>query len=188
MRYITRDDCPDLRFFICPRYSAMLSDKACAERYVKARAGSDDGPMYLCRGCALGAEHSGVNHRPVDVLGHLCVRCHNHAPRLLRGAICISCYNREREFLIGRNGKGQAPRPINRFWALWPKENKGAMVSLINVPVATTLEKCVVVKVSNGPEAWLTVFRSGTDKGVRWRHRTGANGSRQMSLFELGVV
>jgi hypothetical protein len=141
--------------------------------------------MYLCRGCSLGAEHAGETFKQVDVLGHLCVRCHDHASRLLRGAICIACYNRQREVDIGRNAKGAPPKPVNRFWALWlPEKTKGTVMATYFISASSeSIFAPVIIKASCDLEAKLTMWRRNPKANLAWSARDGVVQRIQMSMW-----
>lgn len=103
------------RFFRCSGLNATLSDAACSKNYRWAMSeyGQREGFRPQCRGCDIGALHSGIS--PIQMsrsrfLGRLyCTRCQNPARRLIRKTICVSCYNREREVTVGKNAKGGIP-------------------------------------------------------------------------------
>lgn len=102
-------------YFRCEALRATLSTKACSSNYSQAMSpkGLGAGTRHQCRGCPLGALHSGVVPETASssrFLGQLiCSRCHEQAGRLIRKSICVSCYNREREVMVGKNAKGNAP-------------------------------------------------------------------------------
>lgn len=102
-------------YFRCEKLRAKLSTVACSNLYQQAMSprGLETGQRPQCRGCPLGALHSGVVPETASssrFLGQLiCSRCHEHTRRLIRKSICVSCYNREREVMIGKNAKGGAP-------------------------------------------------------------------------------
>lgn len=102
-------------YFKCERLRAKLSTAACSKLYQQAMSprGLETGQRLQCRGCPLGASHSGASPLVASnsrFLGQLiCSRCHENTRRLIRKSICVSCYNREREVMIGKNAKGGAP-------------------------------------------------------------------------------
>lgn len=115
---------PGVQHFVCDRYyNATLSTKSCSERWLIANEGSaedrQDERRRACVACPLGALHA----QKSDVSTSLwkgskrCGRCHTGATRLIHQHLCVSCYNREREYLIGKNAKGTAPKmhpPLHR--------------------------------------------------------------------------
>lgn len=67
-----------------------------------------------CRSCPIGAAHAGqvfVHHSWLFGMA-LCPRCRTGALRMIGDRICIGCYNREREYLRGRNGRGNLPTKL----------------------------------------------------------------------------
>ena len=103
------------RYFKCPKGVGKLSDKSCNSLYTEAMSpkGLREGLRFQCRGCPVGAVHSGVKPLKANASRFLssltCARCIRPTSRLIRGLICVSCYNREREALIGKNAKGNKP-------------------------------------------------------------------------------
>jgi hypothetical protein len=114
IEYYAIDGVPG-RYFKCPKGVGKLSDKSCGKLYIEAMSpkGLREGLRFQCRGCPVGAEHSGSKRLDAAssglLSGLICARCIRQAPRLIRGTICVSCYNREREVLIGKNAKGNRP-------------------------------------------------------------------------------
>jgi hypothetical protein len=110
--YLALDGC-QRRFFRCDSYRATLSTSACADRWNAAQqADAHDAYRFeKCRACPIGAAHAGrpfVHYSPYYGSA-ICPRCRTFATRMIGGTRCISCYNREREFKVGRNGKGNMP-------------------------------------------------------------------------------
>lgn len=95
---------PGVQHFECQAQRCTLSVTSCAAQYRRAKA-PDSGSA--CRGCRLGAEHAG--EKLTSTPRRLCCRCGRTDQRLVGGQVCVSCYNRQRELLVGRNGKGQFP-------------------------------------------------------------------------------
>lgn len=170
------------RYFVCPRGVGKLSDTACSKLYGEAMSpkGLREGLRFKCRGCPLGAQHSGIE--PLEqvaskLLSSLsCTRCLNPAARLIRGKICVSCYNREREYLTGRNAKGNAPvrvRPVMPATVAY-KDGDSVQVRQID---------CVASRL----EAFLSVIRSES-RSVSFRcampqiQREGGDAARSIRL------
>lgn len=67
--------------------------------------------LHHCKGCEAGATHAGEQIiRSSQLYGaRICSRCHRPSSRLIHDEHCPSCYNREREVVIGKNGKGTRP-------------------------------------------------------------------------------
>jgi hypothetical protein len=105
----------DGRYFRCDRYRCGLSTKTCAKRWKIARTavGYDLERVEHCRGCPIGAAHSGQraeHYSPLYQLG-ICPRCRRGGARMiLRDCVCISDFNRAREVRVGANSKGTPPR------------------------------------------------------------------------------
>lgn len=93
----------------------MRGDKRSAE-FDEAAEGAA-ASLLVCRSCPVGAIHAGAV--PITVSGlygsSICPRCRKGATRMIGNRICVGCYNREREYLSGRNARGNAPvraRPL----------------------------------------------------------------------------
>jgi hypothetical protein len=119
-----------LRIFACPNYGGhlRLTVSACAEQWGLARKARPSDRLYPCRGCPIGARHSGLSDAEAEraQIGaaaskqRSCVRCGRHPHRLQFGVLCVSCYNRARESLCGANGKGTFPQygpRLHKFYA-----------------------------------------------------------------------
>lgn len=112
--YSTREDCPGL-FFRCEPNRATISVMSCSGMWKQANAkGKRHDPcdrLHHCQRCEIGAAHSGEEVIKTSALfgARMCSRCHRPSSRLIHGEQCPSCYNRERELVIGKNGKGTKP-------------------------------------------------------------------------------
>lgn len=124
LEYTTNALVPGRLFFRCERMRGTLSTTACADMWRKANDLSD-GSCGNCMRCPIGAVHAGEVAASMSPLkGTLtCARCHRGATRLIHKHLCVSCYNRNREKIIGKNGKGTRPvkmrdleRRSIRFW------------------------------------------------------------------------
>lgn len=108
--YIEYEFLPGVKHFACERLRATLSVPACAGNW---RRGHYDGDQarQRCKGCAIGAMHAGEEGASQSpLLGTpICGRCHRTSTRLIHRHLCPSCYNRQREVLVGKNGKGTPP-------------------------------------------------------------------------------
>lgn len=116
VQYFTIEYLPGVQHFQCERLRASLSVGACADNWRRANSDRDIARLK-CRGCQIGAEHageSGANTHPLRGTT-TCGRCHRGASRLIHGHLCVSCYNRQRERLIGKNGKGSLPVKLARL-------------------------------------------------------------------------
>lgn len=99
------------KFFRCDALSASLSVEACAQNF------GPDSPRAPCRTCPIGAKHAGKSVIRAHWLRNsdACARCQRpttNRPWLILGIFCPSCYNREREWVRGRNAKGNKPSGI----------------------------------------------------------------------------
>jgi hypothetical protein len=123
LRYFEHDCLPGIRHFHCEPMRASLSTDACARRWREANAkrhGSggiqvamkdSDKSCALCKGCRIGAMHAGADKANLHAIHvtNTCARCLKPAPRLINKHLCVSCYNRSREYLLGRNSRGNKP-------------------------------------------------------------------------------
>jgi hypothetical protein len=115
--YFRIDGC-DRNFFRCERMRATLSVESCAANW---RAGNDqhDERRSSCRSCPIGAAHAGEEQASLSpIKGTLiCSRCHRMSSRgwLIGKWLCVSCWNREREWVRGRNAKGNRPSKMPRL-------------------------------------------------------------------------
>lgn len=102
------------RHFHCASLHALLDTGACADRWHHAMQ-PDAERLVLCRRCPIGRKHHAEHHPELQDAVRLperapvCIRCGRPATRMVGNAICPSCFNRFREFLKGRNGRGNAP-------------------------------------------------------------------------------
>lgn len=113
IEYFTYPELPDKLMFRCDRMQASLQVANCASMWKQANQ-QRECPENLarCKGCQLGAQHAGESETSTcSITGSdICVRCNRGGMRLVRDEICVSCWNREREWLIGKNAKGVAPK------------------------------------------------------------------------------
>lgn len=103
---------PGRPMFRCTRMSASLQVSSCAQMWRDANAsGQASERLFQCRGCPVGAVHSGKADPTFHPLRGTttCSRCHRGDMRLIGGNICVGCKNREYEWLKGRNAKGKFP-------------------------------------------------------------------------------
>ncbi len=114
---------PGKRHFRCEKLSASMSSDDCSGRYTRSIAG--DERTSACRFCPIGAVHAGkvdplqaasssakikITRHPDQ--GTRCTRCGRSDLRLIHasGDICVSCWNRQREWKLGRDARGKAPK------------------------------------------------------------------------------
>jgi len=92
-----------LRSFRCQTWRATLSVSFCARRWREAQSarGIRAEELNLCRQCQIGAAHAGepVLPRAENFGNNVCVRQMH----------CISCWNRGREWVRGKNARGNTP-------------------------------------------------------------------------------
>jgi hypothetical protein len=120
IEYFEMPELPGQRYFTCTRLCATLSTTSCAERWeLAANAQPGDVRLMQCKNCPIGGVHAGkASSNYSRFHGQLiCARCHMGATRLIGKNLCVSCYNRQREQIIGKNGKGSVPvklAPLHR--------------------------------------------------------------------------
>lgn len=146
VEYIELEELPGQTMFRCDRRHATLRVEACGEMW---RAANDRGaPERLdqCRNCSIGAKHAGVGEISLSPLRgmSICGRCHQGATRLVWGHLCVSCYNRQREYLIGRNAKGSAPKMHPALHRLEIRFMAGDHIQTLAIPHAVSSEELVI--------------------------------------------
>lgn len=128
VEYFSVELAPSLKMFRCEAMRATLSTSACAANWKAAHAQQEPVKLapgqqpreshalagerlWKCKTCPIGALHAGQEHASLSSLkgSLICGRCHRGAMRLVGAHLCVSCWNRERELIVGRNGKGRAP-------------------------------------------------------------------------------
>lgn len=136
------------RYFRCPCGMGELSTRACGDSHRRSH-------RPVCRACAVGALHAGVRasveaSRLQGVL--FCPRCERHTGRLVKG-VCLSCYNREREWVVGKNRKGNAPSQARRVFSASLATFQGGRVETRRVDRVCALGEAVLVILaqSGGP-------------------------------------
>lgn len=109
--YFEIPELPGKPLFRCEKRRASLSAEACAGLWTKGNQKGADDRFWLCKGCQVGAQHAGVGDATLSPIyaAALCARCHRGTTRLIGGHLCVSCYNRSREWIKGRNARGNAP-------------------------------------------------------------------------------
>lgn len=112
MEYFENPLMPGKPMFRCDRLAATLKVESCAAMWREANASQHGAQKnFKCMQCRVGAEHAGEVDASQSWLRSIpaCSRCHRADLRLVGGNICIGCYNRQREWVVGRNGKGKFP-------------------------------------------------------------------------------
>lgn len=120
--YFELPELPGKRMFNCERRRATLMAERCSAMWQAGHVKGAHERFLACRGCQIGAMHAGAAEATLSPLYASCVcgRCSAGATRLIHGHLCVSCYNREREYLKGRNAKGNVPvmhPPLHRLVA-----------------------------------------------------------------------
>ncbi len=112
IEYFTIPELPDQQMFRCEIHRATLRVNACAGMWREANSGECPERLDRCKGCQLGATHAGESDTSTCPItgSDICIRCQRGGMRKVRDEICVSCWNREREWLIGKNAKGVAPK------------------------------------------------------------------------------
>ena len=116
LAYFSSPHSADLKLFRCEPYTATLSTKGCASRWIEAQSATGEraDQFAACRGCSFGAGHAGhVSVSYGRYFGALiCPRCREGRGRMIGGTRCVGCYNREREASAGKNARGNVPIKI----------------------------------------------------------------------------
>ncbi|UIF85145.1 hypothetical protein [Cupriavidus sp. UYPR2.512] len=114
--YFENEYLPGVQHFQCELLRASLSVESCSGNWRRANH-EQDLARHRCRGCSVGAQHAGDSGASTSPFRGtlICGRCHRGASRLIHAHLCVSCYNREREWLIGKNGKGSPPIKLARL-------------------------------------------------------------------------
>lgn len=172
MDYQVRDGIPG-RYFRCETHRMVLSEAACSANYRRAGENAKtERAVRLCLGCPIGAGHAVVLASPTPPdKSMVCCRCHGLSTRLIRGEICVSCYNREREVKKGRNGRGTAPKPAERFFLLEPPPARTKVVVVHRVRVGVVGDRgrqAVQITASTPVEARLRAGRNRAIQAFCW--------------------
>lgn len=106
-------------YFDCKTYPIpiTLSTSSCAERYriTQSQANQIDPghQLFRCLSCDIGRTHADMGDIPMrQPRMRDCFRCGRSDLRLIDLALCIGCFNRQREAVVGKNGKGSFPKQI----------------------------------------------------------------------------
>ena len=101
-----------MQLFQCPKIPGKLtlSELSCANQHKAAQSKEWSHRLPHCVDCPIGAKNAGLEVGPPFQRRMVCVRCGSGAGRMVLKRFCMSCYNREREWRIGKNGKGDVPR------------------------------------------------------------------------------
>jgi hypothetical protein len=106
----------NITLFTCPRHpgNLRLTPNACAASYQRGKTAKEFETARLCRGCPIGASHSGeeVQQELPETTCRLCPRKKIAGRKIVYGNLCISCYNRLLEAFKGRNAKHCTPQKL----------------------------------------------------------------------------
>lgn len=146
MEYFTYPELPDKQMFRCERRNATLQVTSCAEMWKQANDRGAPERLDQCRNCPLGAKHAGVGEISLSPLRgmSICARCEQGTTRLVRKHLCVSCYNREREYLIGRNAKGSAPKMHPPLMHLEIRYRAGETHQVLAIEHAVSTQELIV--------------------------------------------
>lgn len=146
IQYFELPELPGRKMFRCEKRQATIGVEPCASMWKSGHAKGAHERFWLCQGCPTGAVHAGVAEASLSPLyaKTICERCHRGATRLIHGHKCVSCYNREREYLLGRNARGNAPVTHPRLYRLSLRYRAGGVVkTTVRERVADPLELVV---------------------------------------------
>lgn len=112
-----------LPMITCERGPLRLTAASCARMWLSCRAKRPEPweGRFKCLDCPTGAGHAGCVQAPptvADRLKNICPRCGLERDRMVGNRFCVSCYNRDREVVVGRNGKGTRPRLTDQLHAV----------------------------------------------------------------------
>lgn len=164
MEYFTIPELPDKPMFKCARLSAVIQVSNCSRMWDLANRNKTKSQCAtsLCKGCSIGADHSGVSDVSSSFLSgsNICARCHRTGSRMVGGHICVSCWNREREWLIGKNRRGVPPKfhpvlyvAVIKFWS------EGVVKSIEKAHTASNVEMIIACIRDNSKQVTFGMFR-----------------------------
>lgn len=152
--YFEIPELPGRRMFNCDARRAMLQVETCASMWRSGHAKGAHERFWRCRGCQVGARHAGAAEAtlsPIYALS-ICGRCNMGATRLIHGHLCVSCYNREREYLKGRNAKGNRPVMHPDLHRLSIRYRTGGEVKTLTIAHAVDTSELVVAALRDEPK------------------------------------
>ncbi|UIS74683.1 hypothetical protein [Morganella phage Mecenats66] len=98
------------KVFFCQRLNATLSPESCSRMFCQAKGiDQPETSIAACKGCPIGAEHSGSRVVTEVIPKNICIRCFKASSRIVKSMLCVSCANRQYEYLKGRNSQGNFP-------------------------------------------------------------------------------
>lgn len=172
--YFVIPELPNVQMFTCAKRRASLQVASCADMWLEAnqqRIAPER--LDLCKNCPLGAEHAGVKDVSLSPLRgvSVCARCQLGTTRLVKHHLCVSCYNREREFLIGKNSRGNKPVMHPQLYRL-----------KLKILAGDSVEECKLDKAVDLTELVVAALRD-VKKQVTFGFQSIAPNVRQMDLF-----
>jgi hypothetical protein len=164
VEYFTIPELPDQQMFRCEVHRATLRVNACADMWRQANQ-QRECPERLdrCKGCQLGATHAGegdISSCPITGTD-ICIRCNRGGMRLVRDEICVSCWNREREWRIGKNAKGQAPKLHPPLYPMSIRVLAGDEVVTVESQLCVDTRELVVKALRSNRKQVLFAFSGG---------------------------
>lgn len=152
--YFEIPELPGRKMFNCQPLRATLQVESCAERWRAGHAKGAPERLWQCRSCTLGARHAGAEEATQSPLyaTSICGRCHTGATRLIGGHLCVSCYNRGREYLIGRNAKGNKPVKHPELYRIAIKYRSGGQVKTRVMAHAVDTAELVIAALRDEPK------------------------------------
>lgn len=153
-------------YFICPRQPGelRLSTGACSKLYQRAKKSEPWDAAHHCKGCAIGARHSGEAPPKQAMPTRECLRCGKQATRLIRNHLCVSCYNREREIQTGNFRRGKPPQNIQLTVIFVLCAGQAAPVRV----QATEIAEALMVAIKRNPDVAILGAIPGNPKTLPW--------------------
>lgn len=154
IQYFEIAEMPGKQMFRCEKMRASISVNACSLMWREAAEKGAPERLDRCRNCQIGAKHAGVGDASLSPLrgSMICGRCEQGATRLIHGHLCVSCYNRQREYLLGRNAKGNAPKCHPQLHALAIKYRAGQVVKVMAMPHVVHVSELVIAALRDEPK------------------------------------
>jgi hypothetical protein len=122
--------------FECLRIGGRLtlSEASCANQFKAAQDREWQYRLPHCVACPVGAKNAGVDAGAPFQQRMVCFRCGDGSGRIVMQRFCMSCYNREREWRVGANAKGRAPRDfkaLGRFAFTCPSSGRRYVIEAL---------------------------------------------------------
>lgn len=154
IEYFEIPEMPGQNFFRCERRKASIRLTVCLNMWTSSQSKDADERYLSCRGCQVGAKHAGATEATLSPLfaAAVCGRCGSGATRLIGGHLCVSCYNRGREWLIGRNARGNKPSTLPPLWRLAIRYRTGGRVKVREMPHALDVLELITATLRDEPK------------------------------------